>query len=113
MNTRPAIDESSGPAVLSAAFNTNNTCFSVALENGFRGIGPAGHKSVMLTSTPVYSAQSCDMKVARGALRSPPQLSFIYPLLKLFLDRSRDRYRVRRDARDDEVPRASWRGEAA
>ncbi|KAF2807308.1 WD40 repeat-like protein [Mytilinidion resinicola] len=49
MNTRPAIDESSGPAVLSAAFNSDNSCFSAALENGFR----------------IFNAKTCDMKSAR------------------------------------------------
>lgn len=49
MNTRPVIDESTGPAALSASFNGDNSCFSVALETGFR----------------IYSAKSCDMKVAR------------------------------------------------
>ncbi|OCK85244.1 putative phosphatidylinositol 3,5-bisphosphate-binding protein [Lepidopterella palustris CBS 459.81] len=49
MNTRPIIDESTGPAALSASFNHDNSCFSVALETGFR----------------IYSAKSCDLKVAR------------------------------------------------
>ncbi|KAF2015645.1 WD40 repeat-like protein [Aaosphaeria arxii CBS 175.79] len=36
MNTRPVLDSSSGPFGLSVSFNADNSCFSVALENGFR-----------------------------------------------------------------------------
>ncbi|KAF2175765.1 WD repeat domain phosphoinositide-interacting protein 4 [Zopfia rhizophila CBS 207.26] len=35
MNTRPILDESSGPLALSASFNDDNSYFSVALETGF------------------------------------------------------------------------------
>ncbi|ORY17246.1 WD40-repeat-containing domain protein [Clohesyomyces aquaticus] len=49
MNTRPIIDESSGPFALSASFNADNSCFSAALETGFR----------------VFTSKSGDMKVAR------------------------------------------------
>lgn len=37
MNTRPILDSDTGPFVLSASFNAQNSCFSVALESGFRG----------------------------------------------------------------------------
>lgn len=37
MNTRPAIDESTGPVSLSVAFNQDNSCFSVGLDTGFCG----------------------------------------------------------------------------
>lgn len=49
MNTRPILDSDAGPFVLSASFNANNSCFSVALETGFR----------------VFSSRSCDQKLAR------------------------------------------------
>lgn len=37
MNTRPAIDDSTGPVSLSVAFNQDNSCFSVGLDSGFCG----------------------------------------------------------------------------
>jgi hypothetical protein len=37
MNTRPILDSNAGPSALSASFNADNSCFSVALESGFRG----------------------------------------------------------------------------
>ena len=37
MNTRPAIDDSTGPVSLSVAFNQDNSCFSVGLDTGFCG----------------------------------------------------------------------------
>ncbi|KAI8937892.1 hypothetical protein NX059_005577 [Plenodomus lindquistii] len=49
MNTRPILDSDTGPFVLSASFNAQNSCFSVALESGFR----------------VYSSQTCEQKTAR------------------------------------------------
>ncbi|KAF2634203.1 YVTN repeat-like/Quino protein amine dehydrogenase [Massarina eburnea CBS 473.64] len=36
MNTRPVLDPNAGPYALSASFNADNSCFSVALESGFR-----------------------------------------------------------------------------
>ena len=42
MNTRPAIDESTGPVSLSVAFNQDNSCFSVGLDTGFCGRSQAG-----------------------------------------------------------------------
>ena len=41
MNTRPAIDESTGPVSLSVAFNQDNSCFSVGLDTGFCGLSHA------------------------------------------------------------------------
>ena len=41
MNTRPAIDESTGPVSLSVAFNQDNSCFSVGLDTGFCGASRA------------------------------------------------------------------------
>ena len=41
MNTRPAIDESTGPVSLSVAFNQDNSCFSVGLDTGFCGMSRA------------------------------------------------------------------------
>ncbi|KAL9616404.1 MAG: hypothetical protein Q9160_008730 [Pyrenula sp. 1 TL-2023] len=35
MNTRPVIDDSSGPVSLSASFNHDASCFSVGLDTGF------------------------------------------------------------------------------
>lgn len=49
MNTRAAIDDSPCPTALSVAFNQDFSCFSVALENGFR----------------VYSAPACECLKAR------------------------------------------------
>lgn len=37
MNTRPILDSYAGPYALSASFNADSSCFSVALESGFRG----------------------------------------------------------------------------
>ncbi|KAI9729841.1 MAG: Phosphatidylinositol 3,5-bisphosphate-binding protein [Cirrosporium novae-zelandiae] len=49
MNTRQAIDESSGPVSLSASFNNDSTCFSVGLDSGFC----------------VFNADPCELKVSR------------------------------------------------
>ncbi|KAF1922789.1 WD repeat domain phosphoinositide-interacting protein 4 [Didymella exigua CBS 183.55] len=49
MNTRPVLDSDKGPFALSASFNADNSCFSVALESGFR----------------VFSSKSGDQKIAR------------------------------------------------
>ncbi|KAH7091656.1 WD40-repeat-containing domain protein, partial [Paraphoma chrysanthemicola] len=49
MNTRPILDSDKGPFVLSVSFNTDCSCFSAALETGFR----------------VFSSKTCDQKVAR------------------------------------------------
>ncbi|KAF2843720.1 phosphatidylinositol 3,5-bisphosphate-binding protein [Patellaria atrata CBS 101060] len=49
MNTRRVIDESTGPAALSASFNGNNSCFSVALDTGFH----------------IYRSNTCDRFVVR------------------------------------------------
>jgi hypothetical protein len=38
MNTRPIIDESSGPVALSASFNGDASCFAVGLDTGFCGM---------------------------------------------------------------------------
>ena len=43
MNTRPAIDESTGPVSLSVSFNQDNSCFSVGLDTGFCGAYLASH----------------------------------------------------------------------
>ena len=37
MNTRPAIDESTGPVSLSVVFNQDSSCFAVGLDTGFCG----------------------------------------------------------------------------
>jgi len=37
MNTRRAINDSADPVSLSAAFNQDNSCFSVGLDSGFCG----------------------------------------------------------------------------
>ncbi|KAF3033632.1 Phosphatidylinositol 3,5-bisphosphate-binding protein [Didymella heteroderae] len=50
MNTRPVLDSDKGPFALSASFNADNSCFSVALESGFR----------------VFSSKSGDQRVARS-----------------------------------------------
>lgn len=50
MNTRPIIDDSAGPAALSASFNFDNSCFSVAHESGFR----------------VYLAEKCELVKSRN-----------------------------------------------
>ncbi|KAJ4984436.1 WD repeat domain-containing phosphoinositide-interacting protein 4 [Stagonosporopsis vannaccii] len=49
MNTRPVLDSDKGPFALSASFNADNSCFSVALESGFR----------------VFSTKSGEQKLAR------------------------------------------------
>jgi WD repeat-containing protein 45 len=49
MDTRPVIDESSGPVSLSASFNNDCSCFAVGLENGFC----------------VFNSDPCELKVSR------------------------------------------------
>lgn len=49
MNTRPVIDESSGPVSLSASFNADCSCFSVGLEDGFC----------------VFNSDPCELKLSR------------------------------------------------
>ncbi|KAF3007465.1 Phosphatidylinositol 3,5-bisphosphate-binding protein [Curvularia kusanoi] len=49
MNTRPVLDSDKGPFALSASFNAEGSCFSVALESGFR----------------VFSSKTGDEKLAR------------------------------------------------
>ncbi|KAF2107757.1 WD40-repeat-containing domain protein [Lophiotrema nucula] len=49
MNTRPILDSSTGPYALSTSFNADNSCFSVALETGFR----------------VFVSKSGDLRLAR------------------------------------------------
>jgi hypothetical protein len=50
MNTRPILDSDKGPFVLSVSLNADNSCFSAALETGFR----------------VFSSRTCEQMVARG-----------------------------------------------
>ncbi|KAF2868074.1 hypothetical protein BDV95DRAFT_580207 [Massariosphaeria phaeospora] len=52
MNTRPILDSSAGPHALSASFNADSTCFSVAVESGFR----------------VFDSVSGHLKLARGTV---------------------------------------------
>ncbi|KIW16934.1 hypothetical protein PV08_04124 [Exophiala spinifera] len=49
MNTRPIIDESSGPIALSAAFNNDASCFAVGLDTGFC----------------VFNSDPCELKASR------------------------------------------------
>ncbi len=49
MNTRPVIDESSGPISLSASFNNDASCFAVGLDSGFC----------------VINSDPCEIKVSR------------------------------------------------
>ncbi|KAI9762006.1 MAG: Phosphatidylinositol 3,5-bisphosphate-binding protein, partial [Chaenotheca gracillima] len=49
MNTRQAIDYSSGPVSLSVAFNQDNSCFSVGLDSGFC----------------VFNVEPCELKKSR------------------------------------------------
>jgi WD40 repeat protein len=49
MNTRPIIDESTGPVSLSAAFNSSASCFVVGLDSGFC----------------VFHSDPCELKVSR------------------------------------------------
>ena len=49
MNTRPAIDESTGPVSLAVAFNQDSSCFSVGLDSGFC----------------VFNSEPCELKVSR------------------------------------------------
>ncbi|KAL8806043.1 MAG: hypothetical protein Q9182_001575 [Xanthomendoza sp. 2 TL-2023] len=49
MNTRPAIDESTGPVSLTVAFNQDSSCFAVGLDTGFC----------------VFNSDPCEMKVSR------------------------------------------------
>jgi WD repeat-containing protein 45 len=50
MNTRPIIDESSGPISLSASFNNDASCFAVGLDSGFC----------------VFNSDPCEIKVSRS-----------------------------------------------
>lgn len=49
MNTRPAIDESTGPVALAVAFNQDSSCFAVGLDTGFC----------------VFNSDPCELKVSR------------------------------------------------
>ncbi len=49
MNTRPVIDDSTGPISLSAAFNHDASCFSVGLDTGFC----------------VFNSDPCELRVSR------------------------------------------------
>ena len=49
MNTRPVLDDSSGPVSLSAAFNNDASCFAVGLDSGFC----------------VFNSDPCELKVSR------------------------------------------------
>jgi len=49
MNTRPAIESSSNPVVLSASFNQDASCFSVGLDTGFC----------------IFNSDPCQLRVAR------------------------------------------------
>ncbi|EXJ62914.1 hypothetical protein A1O7_03357 [Cladophialophora yegresii CBS 114405] len=49
MNTRPVIDESSGPVALSASFNSDASCFAVGLDTGFC----------------VFNSDPCELKASR------------------------------------------------
>ncbi|KAL8778856.1 MAG: hypothetical protein Q9213_007210 [Squamulea squamosa] len=49
MNTRPAIDESTGPVSLSVGFNQDSSCFAVGLDTGFC----------------VFNSDPCELKVSR------------------------------------------------
>ncbi|KAI4183841.1 MAG: hypothetical protein LQ346_006226 [Caloplaca aetnensis] len=49
MNTRPAIDESTGPVSLAVAFNQDSSCFAVGLDTGFC----------------VFNSDPCELKVSR------------------------------------------------
>lgn len=59
MNTRPILDSDKGPFVLSVSLNADCSCFSAALETGFR----------------VFSSKTCEQMVARGM--SAPNMSQI------------------------------------
>ncbi|KAL8876630.1 MAG: hypothetical protein Q9192_008830, partial [Flavoplaca navasiana] len=49
MNTRPAIDESTGPIALNVGFNQDSSCFAVGLDTGFC----------------VFNSDPCELKVSR------------------------------------------------
>ncbi|KAI4236688.1 MAG: hypothetical protein LQ349_002389 [Xanthoria aureola] len=49
MNTRPAIDESTGPVSLTVGFNQDSSCFAVGLDTGFC----------------VFNSDPCELKVSR------------------------------------------------
>ena len=66
MNTRPVLDSGKGPFALSASFNADKSCFSVALETGFRGMRPQPASTGIPLTRTVYSSKSGDQKVARG-----------------------------------------------
>ncbi|KAL8837620.1 MAG: hypothetical protein Q9176_005537 [Flavoplaca citrina] len=52
MNTRPAIDESTGPIALNVGFNQDSSCFAVGLDTGFCG-------------SCVFNSDPCELKVSR------------------------------------------------
>lgn len=70
MNTRQVIDDSAGPVSLSAAFNSDSSCFSVGLDTGFCGTlrripaqckqtGAHGNDHVQQSSTPIRVNSKC------------------------------------------------------
>jgi hypothetical protein len=73
MNTRPIIDESSGPVALSASFNSDASCFAVGLDTGFCGMSRAGLHSLCVVApsqtlifVPVFNSDPCELKASRG-----------------------------------------------
>ncbi|KAI9802579.1 MAG: Phosphatidylinositol 3,5-bisphosphate-binding protein [Piccolia ochrophora] len=66
MNTRQAIDRSSGPVALSAAFNQNSTCFCVGLDSGFCGKEcMLGVLRVLIEYQAVFSSDPCQLQKSR------------------------------------------------
>ncbi|KAL8995803.1 MAG: hypothetical protein Q9169_004523 [Polycauliona sp. 2 TL-2023] len=67
MNTRPAIDESTGPVSLTVGFNQDNSCFAVGLDTGFCGSYTLILDIVCfrLTQAKVFNSDPCELKVSR------------------------------------------------
>lgn len=67
MNTRRPIDNLANPTVLSVSFNEDRSCFSVALETGFRSEFTCAALDRLFGLTfLVYSTARCEMIAARG-----------------------------------------------
>ena len=71
MNTRPPIEAPNEPAVLSVAFNNDNSRFAVGIDSGF---GSEDHLSPVwnyvikpqLTSSLVFQSSTCKLQASKG-----------------------------------------------
>lgn len=70
MNTRPVIESSNNTVALSVSFNSDASCFSVGLENGFCSMWSWVSTLIVpySNSVPVFNSEPCQKQVHRGAI---------------------------------------------